>query len=130
MAVKSQTLDNALLNAILRNGTYTGPVTVFVALFTVVPTPTTGGTEVTDSNYARQSATFSAASGGQTANTGLLSFFGSGAAGNVGSVVAVALMDASTAGNILYFSTLAAPKTINTGDTMSFAVGALAVGET
>lgn len=130
MAAKGQNLDNSIINAILRNGTYTGPATVFAALFTVAPTATTSGTEVTDSNYARVAVTFSAASAGATANTGLLSFFGAGAASNVGSVVAFAIMDASTSGNVLYFANLAVAKTVNTGDTMSFAIGAVAISET
>ncbi len=129
MAAKSQTLDNNVLNAVLRNATYTGPATVYVALFTAAPTPTTSGTEVVDSNYARVAATFGAASGAASSNTGSLAFFGAGAAGSPGTIVAVAIMDASTSGNVLYFGNLATSKTVNTGDTLSFAIGALTITE-
>lgn len=129
MAAKSQFLDNNLLNLVLRNVTYTPPATVYAALYTVVPTPTTTGTEVVDANYARVAVTFGAASGGAVSNTGTLAFFGSGAAGSPGSVVAVAILDAATNGNMLYFGLLATAKTVGVGDTLSFAATALSITE-
>jgi len=129
MAAKSQTLDNNVLNAALRNIAYTGPATVYAALYTTAPTPTTSGTEVVDTNYARQAVTFSAASAGSTSNSGVLNFFGAGAAAGPYTILAVAICDASTAGNVLYFGNLATSKTVNTGDTLSFAIAALAISE-
>lgn len=129
MAAKSQYLDNVVLASALTNVSFPTITTVYVALFTVAPTPTTAGTEVTDANYARIAAAFSAPSAGSTANTGTLSFFGAGAASAVGSVVAVAIMDAATVGHILYFGLLTTSKTVGIGDTMSFAGSALSVTE-
>jgi hypothetical protein len=129
MAAKSIYLDDKVLAAVLTDVSYTSPTTVYVALYTTAPTPSTSGTEVSDANYSRQAATFSTPSGGSTSNTGVLSFFGSGAATAVGSVVAVAILDASTSGNILYFGNLTTAKTIGIGDTMSFAASALSVTE-
>jgi hypothetical protein len=129
MAAKSTYLDNAFLAAALTNTAYTPPTTVYVALNTSVSSAGTPGTEVSDSNYARQAATFSTPSGGSTANSGVLSFFGAGAAAGPYTIVEVAIYDAITGGHELYFGTLGTSKTVSTGDTVSFAISALSVAE-
>src|SRR5690348_2471636 len=53
-------LKNALLNATIRNVTYTSPAIVYLALFTTDPGAGNTGTEVTGGSYARQAVTFSA----------------------------------------------------------------------
>lgn len=58
MSGKVRTFEQAVLN-IMRN-TAPSVANAYVGLFTVVPTDTTGGTEVTGSSYARQLAGFSA----------------------------------------------------------------------
>lgn len=58
MAEMSNYLENALLNAVLRNTSYTSPSTVFVALYTSDPTDAGSGTEVSGGSYARKSVTF------------------------------------------------------------------------
>ena len=62
----SDHLENALFNATLRGGSYTGG-SVFAALFTSNPTDAGSGTEVTDSAYVRQRAHTTVASDGFTA---------------------------------------------------------------
>jgi len=48
MGGMSQYLANKILDQVLRNTTYTQPATVYSALFTVVPSDSTAGTEVTN----------------------------------------------------------------------------------
>src|SRR5574338_373471 len=132
MAAKNQSLANSLLNAVLRNVAYTSPASVFAALYTVAPTPTTSGTEVTTSGgtaYNRTSVTFGAAAAGVCQNSGIVTFPTAGAPW--GTVVAVAINDNGTpsGGNILYFGNLTVSKTVGTGDQVSFAIGALSVTE-
>lgn len=113
-------LENAALNHIFRNTALTSPAAVYLALFTVAPTDAGGGTEVTGAGYARQAITFGAPAGGAIANTGAVSFTASG--GNFGSVVAVGIFDAATAGNMLAWDAITAA-TVNDTDTLEFAIG-------
>ncbi len=129
MAAKSQYLDQALLNAVLRNTAFTSPTTVYVALNTTASTPTTPGTEVVDANYARIAVTFGAPVANTVSNTGTLAFFGAGAAAGPYTIVEAAIYDALTLGHELYYGSLAVSKTVNAGDTLSFAAAALSVTE-
>ena len=121
----------------MKGTTFAGaPVTTYVALFTTAPTSDagTGGTEVSGNAYARQPITsasgWSAITGGATvaeqiSNNAIITFptpTGSG----WGTVLAVGLYDAVTAGNMLYFNTITS-QAIGTGVIASFAIGALVV---
>jgi hypothetical protein len=121
LAALSDYLENALLNEVLRNVGYTPAATVYLALFTTATTDAGGGTEVTGGSYARQAITFGAASGGMCSNTGAVSFASMPAA----TVTHAAIMDASTAGNMLFHGALTASKTVGAGDTLTFAIGDL-----
>lgn len=112
--------ENALLNHLLRNVALTSPAAVYLALFTVAPTDAGGGTEVAGSGYARQAITFGAPSGGAVANTAAVSFTAAG--GNFGTVLAVGIFDALTAGNMLAWDGIASA-VINDGDTINFPIG-------
>lgn len=128
MANKKQTLSNALLDHVLSNVAFASPTSVELALYTVAPTATTGGTEVsagTDSAYQRQSLTFGAASAGAAANTIIVAFPAAGAGANY-NVVGVAILD-GTSGDQLYFGTINKP--ITDGDELTFALGAITVTE-
>jgi len=127
MAAKYQTLSTALLDHVLRNTAYTPAATVYAALYTVAPTATTPGTEVSGGSYARQAATFAAAAAGSTSNSAPITF--PVATGAWGTVVAAAVCDAVAAGNILYFGALTASKTVGVGDQLNFATSALTVTE-
>lgn len=127
MTAKTDFLEDALLNHVLRHVPFTSPTTIYLALYTVAPSDAGGGTEVTGGSYARQSVTFSAPSGGSVANSGTITF--PQATGSWGTIVAVALLDASTAGNMLYYGALAVSKTVGTGDQVSFAPGTLTASE-
>lgn len=129
MAALSDYLENALVNHIFRNTDFTRPANIYVALFTAAPSDAGGGTEVSGGSYARQavptgaSSEWNAASGGVTANTNTITF--PTATANWGTVVAVGLFDAVTAGNLLFHASLAANKTVNSGDVIRFNAGDL-----
>jgi len=100
--------------------------TIYVALYTTAPTDSTAGTEVSGGAYARVAttgATWSAASAGANANAADIVF--PEATASWGVVTAVALLDASTAGNIVWYGTLTASKTVDSGDTVRFVAGDL-----
>lgn len=149
MAALSDTFENKLLDWMLRAQAIgitgataaagTGPATTYVALFTVAPTDSTAGTEVTGGSYARvavvsslanwagtQSAgstTASTGTGGTTSNNNVITFPTPTVAW--GTVVAAALFDASTGGTMLIFGTLSASQVIGIGNVVTFPAAAL-----
>jgi len=125
MAEMSNYLENALINATLRNTSYTSPTTVYLGLYTSDPTDADSGTEVTGNAYARQAITFGAPSNGVTTNTAAIEF--PQATGSWGTVTHIGIEDALTGGNLLYHSPLNASKTIATGDVFRVAIGSLSV---
>ena len=116
-------LAGKVIDHLLRNQAYTPPSTVYLALYTVVPTRSTSGTEVSGGSYARQSLTLDAAASGLSSNSGTITF--PTATADWGTVVAVGICDASTAGNILWYGNLTANKTVGNGTTFSMATGDL-----
>ena len=109
-------LENKLLAHTFSNTAYTSPSTVYVALYTVAPTDSTTGTEVTGGGYVRQSASF-------TTNASAIEW--PTATADYGTVVAVAVLDASSSGNMLAFAALDTNKTISTGDVFRIPTGDL-----
>jgi hypothetical protein len=104
--------------------------TRYVGLYTAAPSDSGGGTEVSGGSYARKStaaADWEAASGGATQNANAITFVTP--TGNWGTVTHFGIFDAATAGNLLYWGALASQKTIDSGDTASFAAGALDLTE-
>ena len=125
MAEMSNYLENALINATLRNTSYTSPSTVYLALYTSDPTDADTGTEVTGNGYERQSITFGSPSNGVSTNTAAIEF--PQATGSWGTVAYVGIRDASTSGNLLFHTALDASKAIATGDVFRVAIGSLSV---
>lgn len=123
------------MDHVLGGPDYTRLATVYIALFTAAPTAAGGGTEVSTSggtNYARYSVTndtssWSASASGVKSNLNLLDFGTAGA--NWGTIVAGAIMSASTSGYILYFGPLTTSKTINTNDGFRIPIGGLVLTE-
>jgi len=112
-------------------GAGTGPTTLYVALYTVIPTDVnTSGTEVTGGSYARvavtsslanwagtqapASTTASTGTNGTTSNNNAITFPAPTA--NWGTIVAFAIYDALAAGNELAWGALTVNKTVNNGD--------------
>lgn len=114
-------LENKLIDHFLGTTTFTKPSAVYVGLFTVTPGEAGGGTEVTGGSYARQTATFTAASSGATSNDANIDFTGMPAA----TVVAIGIFDALTSGNMLLYGSLTTNKTTDAGDTLRIATGDL-----
>lgn len=121
-------MANVIINKIFRNQTYSPPATVYLGLFTADPndaytaaSPT--GTEVSGGGYARTAIALDAAASRATANTDVESFTASG--GNYGTVVAIGLFEASSGGEMMWWDGMEVDKTINDGDTLEFAAGAI-----
>ena len=145
MGSKSNYLENKLLDWLLRGQAFTPPATVYAALYTVNPSDAAGGTEVTGGSYARVAITSSLANwagtqlagstaassgtGGQTSNNNAITFPPPSGA-NWGVVAGMALYDAATAGNELWWAALTTSKTVNDQDAApSFAAGSLVITE-
>lgn len=138
MAAFSDYLEGKLLNHILRNTAYAVPYSsLWVALFdgTASSALLEAGTltgEIVGGAYARLQV--GAATGldfddplltGVTANTSSLIW--TTATANWGTVTYMAIMDANTAGNVLFHGALTVPKTVNNGDTFKFNAGDLQI---
>jgi len=113
--------ENELLDHILGTGSFTSPTNVYSSLFTVAPTDAGGGTEVTGGSYARVITAFDAAASGATANTANVNF--PSATAGWGTVVAFAIFDAITAGNMLFWGDLTVSKVVNSGTQARFLAG-------
>jgi len=130
---KGATLRDAILDHVLGGGDYTRLSNVYISLYTVAPTASTSGTEVSTSGtaYARQAvdnnADWAATSAGVKSNLNLIDF--GIATANWGTVVAGAIMSASSSGYILYFGPLTSSKTINTSDGFRIPIGGLVLTE-
>ncbi len=135
----SDYLENKVIDYLLRGQTFTAPVTVYYALATAAGSDAACGTEVTGGSYARvavtssmanwagtqaaASTTASTGTGGTTSNNTVVTFPTPSA--NWGTVVEFCVMDAASAGNLLFRTALTVNKTINNGDAApSFAAGA------
>ena len=125
MAEFSNYLEDALINATLRNTAYTSPTTVYVSLYTSDPTDADTGTEVSGGSYARTSVTFDAPSNGVTQNSADVTFPTSTA--SWGTVTHIGIHDASTAGNLLFYTVLDTSKNIDSGDIFKIETGNLTV---
>lgn len=125
MSEMSNYLENALINATLRNTSYTSPTTVYVSLFTTDPTDAGTGTEVSGGSYARTAVTFGAPSNGVSTNNADVTF--PTATGSWGTITHIGLHDALTTGNLLYHTPLDASKTIALGDIFRISSGNLTV---
>ena len=125
MAEMSNFLENALINATLRNTSYTSPTTTYLALYTSDPTDADTGTEVTGGSYARQAITFSSPSNGVTSNSAAIEF--PTATASWGTIGYVGIRDAVTSGNLLYHTALDASKVIDSGDIFRISSGNLTV---
>jgi hypothetical protein len=125
MAEISNFLENALINATLRNTTYTSVATVYVSLWTTDPTDAGSGTEVSGGSYARTAVTFAAPSNGVTTNSADVTF--PTCTSSWGTVGWIGINDALSSGNLLYHTALDTAKTISTGDIFKITTGNLSV---
>jgi hypothetical protein len=105
MAGMSNYLAGKIYDLVLQNTAYTPPATVYVGLYTAAPTDAGGGTEVSGNAYARKAVTMGADTNGVGSNSAQVLFDAATPSG-WGNIVAVGIFDASSAGNLLFWSTI------------------------
>lgn len=127
-------LANNLIDKFMRGQVYNYPGTVYVALYTALPTNAGGGTEATGSSYARVGVpvtttawsstqtvggtTTSTGSAGRISNNAVITFPNPPLGENWGTVLGAGIMDAPTGGNLLFWgSFLDGPQTLIGGTT-------------
>jgi hypothetical protein len=134
MSAASNYLENKVLDHVLTSTAYTAPTTRYLALFNNTSTNAAANLEagtLTDETsssgtaYARMPVTFAAASGGSSATNATVTF--PAATANWGTITHVAVMDAGTSGNVLFWGAVTTSKTIETGDTFQVTSGNLTI---
>ncbi|MCG6183330.1 phage tail fiber protein [Anoxybacillus sp. LAT_26] len=125
MSAISDYLENALINAVLRNVPYTSPTAVYLALFTSDPTDANTGTEVTGGAYQRQQITFGAPTNGMVSNSNEILF--PVATANWGTITHIGIFDAATGGNLLFYGAVTTSKTISTNDQLKINAGDISI---
>lgn len=127
MSAASDYLENKLLDHVLKNTAYTQPSNLYVGLFTASTglesnSPTS---EVSGNAYARKTVAFDAAASGTTQNTSNVTF--DTATGTWGTITHIAVMDASSGGNVLFWGAVATSKLIESGDTFQISADNLVI---
>jgi hypothetical protein len=132
MSSASNYLENKVLDHTLRVTAYTQPSNLYLALFNNTSTNAAANLEaniitdeVAEASYARKAVTFAAAVDGESATSANVTF--DAALTSWGSITHVAIMDALTTGNVLYWGEAAAAKTIDVGDIYQISTGNLTV---
>lgn len=130
MSAASDFLENELLDHVLDNAAYTSPTTVYLALFTAdtgleTNSPSAECQTPGANGYSRVALSFAAAAGGSSA-TDTAATVGPATA-NWGTISHIAVMDATTGGNVLFYGAVTTSKTIETGDTFQISSGNLTV---
>jgi hypothetical protein len=127
LAEFSTFLENELYDHLFRNAAYTSPTTVYAALF-----DTSGSTanleagtltgEIVGNGYTRIAITFGAPTAGLGSNSAAVTFpVNTGS--NWGTIRYMAIMDASTSGNVLMYTQLDSDVVINVGNQFQFNIG-------
>jgi hypothetical protein len=124
----SNYLANKDLDHLFGGGDFTRPATVYLAIYTATPNDAGGGTPVSAADYARLAITnnptnFPAASGRHKTNGVDLVY--PEATNAWGQIVAWALFDAVTAGNILAWGACTQQQNITVGSAAKFKAGDL-----
>ena len=122
MASATNYLREQMIAHILDNTSYTSPTDVYLALFTSATDEDGGGDEVTGGSYARQVITFSATTVDGERENDSLSFTDMPAT----TVEGLAIFDADTGGNMLYYANFA-PVSVDASDTYPVNAGVLTV---
>lgn len=136
MGAMSNYLEQRMINATLRGDNFTAPAVadLHLALFTADPTDdNTTANEVAEPWYSRKqtgnwsSPSLDAEGRTRTDNATSVTFDAVQNADNAHTITIthVGIYDADVAGNLLYHHALTTPKTLEVGDVISFAAGAL-----
>jgi len=119
--------EDLVLDWLLTNAAATRPTAWYVALYTVAPGETGGGTEVSGGSYARTAVTFTVSGTAPTTASNSAAVEFPTATGSWGTIVAAGIFDASTSGNLLAFANLTTSKTVDSGDVLRFNTGEIDV---
>lgn len=124
-AVVSDYLEEKLINHTFRNTSYTSPGTsIYVSLHTADPTDVGNGAELSGNNYSRVQVTaWDAPASRATQNTNAITF--PTPSGNGGTVTHIAIWDAASAGNMLFYGALTNSKAWLSGVPFSIAAGGI-----
>ena len=134
MSAASNYLENKVLDHVLTATTYTAPAARYLALFTNTSTNAAANLEagtLTDeistsgTAYIRKAVTFAAASSGSSATNATVTF--DAATATWGTITHIAVMDAVSSGNVLFYGAVTTSKTIETGDTFQVSSGNLTI---
>lgn len=128
-------LAGKLLDLMFRNVAYAKPAT-YIALTTATVADTDTGSTITEpsgNNYARKQVNINGgaapawglAAGGSVTNGASIDF--AAASGSWGTIVATAVVDASSAGNLLFYDNAVVDQAVDTNDTVSFNTSAYTV---
>lgn len=127
--------ENAILNSIFGKtsdfGVLASAPTIYLALCTAAPNDASTGSTLTEANYtsyARKQTSASdwgTASGGSISNSGELAF--PQATGGSSTVTHVALVDASSGGNVIAWGALSSSLAVSSGITPRFQAGQLSL---
>jgi hypothetical protein len=120
----TNTFETTVLTWLLTASSATRPTSWYIGLFTVAPTDSGGGTEVSGVDYVRKAVTFTV-TGDTASNSAAVEWPVAG--GSWGTITDVAIFDAVTAGNMIGYAALASAKTIATGDVLRIPLGDLDV---
>jgi hypothetical protein len=131
MSAASDYLENELLDHVLDNAAFTSPTNVYLALFTAdsgleTNSPSAEAQTPGVDGYSRVALSFAAASGGSSA-TDAAATVGPCTNSNWGTITHIAVMDATTSGNVLFYGAVTTSKTIEVGDTFQISSGNLTV---
>lgn len=121
----SDAAELEILDHINLVGAWTPSTPLKVALYTVAPTDSTAGTEVSGGSYARTNVTFGAAAAGSASNSADVTF--PTATASWGTVVAAAVFDSAGTPVMIWYGPLTANKTVDNGDTFKIPAGSLTV---
>tara|TARA_R110000868_G_scaffold130300_4_gene339947 strand:+ start:8968 stop:9360 length:393 start_codon:yes stop_codon:yes gene_type:complete len=127
MSAASDYLELKLLDHVLGNTTFSQPASRYLGLFTASTGLETNSpsAEVSGGSYVRKAVSFAAASSGSSATSATVTF--DTATANWGTITHVAVMDASTSGNVLFWGAVTTSKVIESGDTFQVSSGNLTI---
>jgi hypothetical protein len=129
MSAASNYTEDKVLDHVLGKGArnFTSPTALFVGLYTASTglETNTPSAEVSGGAYVRKAVSFGAAASGSASNSATVTF--DVATANWGTVTHVAVLDAETGGNVLFWGAVTSSKTLETGDTFQIAQGNLTV---
>ena len=123
MAYISETLANSILDEVLNGVEYSPPSTLYVALFD--GDPLDAGVEVSGASYARQSISFNSAASQEVTSAADVQF--PEATEDWGQITHTAIMNAETAGDVLFSGSLTNNRNVYSGDIVRLLAGEVVV---